>query len=67
MNQPQQPQVPALDSTRSIHRHVLAGLVIVLVLATHCACPADSAEPFSPTWVSYPSGSPTINSCTPAA
>ena len=29
MSQPQ----PALDSTRSIHRHVLAGLIIVLVLA----------------------------------
>jgi HlyD family secretion protein len=28
-----QPQPPALDSTRSIHRHVLAGLIIVLVLA----------------------------------
>ena len=28
-----QPQPPALNSTRSIHRHVLAGLIIVLVLA----------------------------------
>ena len=27
------PQPPPLDSTRSIHRHVLAGLIIVLVLA----------------------------------
>ena len=31
MNQPQQ-QAPALDSSRSIRRHVMAGLIIVLVL-----------------------------------
>ena len=31
MNQAQQ-QAPALDSSRSIRRHVLAGLIIVLVL-----------------------------------
>jgi HlyD family secretion protein len=32
MNQPQQPQPPALDSSRSIRHHVMAGLIIVLVL-----------------------------------
>mmetsp|Transcript_30229 Transcript_30229/g.62235 ORF Transcript_30229/g.62235 Transcript_30229/m.62235 type:complete len:104 (+) Transcript_30229:286-597(+) len=32
-------------------------------IATRCFCPPDSCPPFSPTSVSYPCGSPMMNSC----
>mmetsp|Transcript_26577 Transcript_26577/g.25444 ORF Transcript_26577/g.25444 Transcript_26577/m.25444 type:complete len:92 (-) Transcript_26577:1853-2128(-) len=41
---------------------IFGSLTIARAMATLCFCPPDSCTPFSPTWVSYPSGNAEMKS-----